>query len=120
MRPRFSFGFQPHKGVSQPSISNNENDVPTKSGEVPERLKASDHGNIDHSIPDLLEDFNEKEENQLEIVPADVEAIGHGFIEHSMTELLDDLQDNTSLLRGNSKMVFPQVFDFLLLLLFLV
>ena len=106
MRPRFSFGFQLHKGVSQPSISNNENDVPTKAGEVLER-KASDDGTIDHSIPDLLEDFNEKEENQLEIVPADVEAIGHGFIEHSMTELLDDLQDNTSLLRGNSKMVFP-------------
>ncbi|XWS36204.1 hypothetical protein CRYUN_Cryun20dG0065100 [Craigia yunnanensis] len=104
MRPRFSFGFQPHEGVSRPAISNNENDVATKSAEVPERLKASDHGTIDHSIPELLEDFNGKEENQLEIVPADVEALGHGFVEHSMAELLDDLQDNTSLLRGNSKM----------------
>ncbi|XVE77652.1 hypothetical protein DITRI_Ditri13aG0079600 [Diplodiscus trichospermus] len=103
-RHRFSFGFPPHKGVSWPAISNNENNLPSKAGEVPERLKASDHGIIGHSIPELLEDFNSKEENQLELVPADVEALGHGFIEHSMAELLDGLQDNTSQLRGNSTM----------------
>ncbi|KAB2069210.1 hypothetical protein ES319_A08G081800v1 [Gossypium barbadense] len=71
---------------------------------MPERLKASDHGTLEHSIAEVLEDFNGEEENRLEIVPADVEAHGHGFIEHSMAELLDDLQDNTSLLRGNFKM----------------
>ncbi|XVF80484.1 hypothetical protein PTKIN_Ptkin15bG0077600 [Pterospermum kingtungense] len=104
MRPRFSFGFQSCKGVSRHSISNHENDVPTEAGEFPERLKASDHGTIDHSIAELLEDFNEEEENPLEIVPVDVEALGPGYTEHSMAELLDDLQDNTSLLRVNSKM----------------
>ncbi|XP_022758032.1 uncharacterized protein LOC111305102 [Durio zibethinus] len=104
MRPRFSFGFQPRKGVSWPAISNIENDVSTKAGEVPERLKASNHGTIDHSMAEFLEDFNGKEEKQLEIIPTDVECLGHRFIEHSMAELLDDLQDNSSLLRGNSKM----------------
>lgn len=107
MRPRFSFGFQSQKGVSRHAISNNENDVPTEAGELPERLKASDHGTIDHSIAELLEDFNGEEENQLAILPADVEALGPGYIEHSMAELLDHLQDNAGLLRGNSKMVFP-------------
>ncbi|TYH57472.1 hypothetical protein ES332_D08G091700v1 [Gossypium tomentosum] len=86
------------------SYKDNENEVSTKAGEMPERLKASDHGTLEHSIAEVLEDFNGEEENQLEIVPADVEAHGHGFIEHSMAELLDDLQDNTSLLRGNFKM----------------
>ncbi|XVF32736.1 hypothetical protein REPUB_Repub17cG0108900 [Reevesia pubescens] len=104
MRPRFSFGFQPHKGVSWPVVSNDESHVSTKAGEVPERMKTSDYETVVHSIPELLEDFNGKEEKQLEIVPADGEALGHGFIEHSMAELLDNLQDNPSLLRGNSKM----------------
>ncbi|PPS17137.1 hypothetical protein GOBAR_AA03434 [Gossypium barbadense] len=100
----FHFCFQSHKGRS--ATSDNENEVSTKAGEMPERLKASDHGTLEHSIAEVLEDFNGEEENRLEIVPADVEAHGHGFIEHSMAELLDDLQDNTSLLRGNFKMVF--------------
>ncbi|TYI68457.1 hypothetical protein E1A91_D08G090100v1 [Gossypium mustelinum] len=104
IKPRFSFRFQSHKGLSWPATSDNENEVSTKAGEMPERLKASDHGTLEHSIAEVLEDFNGEEENQLEIVPADVEAHGHGFIEHSMAELLDDLQDNTSLLRGNFKM----------------
>ncbi|TYJ21800.1 hypothetical protein E1A91_A08G086500v1 [Gossypium mustelinum] len=102
IKPRFSFCFQSHKGRS--ATSDNENEVSTKAGEMPERLKASDHGTLEHSIAEVLEDFNGEEENRLEIVPADVEAHGHGFIEHSMAELLDDLQDNTSLLRGNFKM----------------
>ncbi|KAL1156376.1 hypothetical protein V6Z11_A08G087700 [Gossypium hirsutum] len=102
IKPRFSFCFQSHKGWS--ATSDNENEVSTKAGEMPERLKASDHGTLEHSIAEVLEDFNGEEENRLEIVPADVEAHGHGFIEHSMAELLDDLQDNTSLLRGNFKM----------------
>lgn len=106
IKPRFSFRFQSHKGISWPATSNNENDVSTKAGEVPERLKASDHLTLEHSIAEVLEDFDVEEENQLEIVPADVEAHSHGFIEHSMAELLDHLQDNTSLLRGNFKMVF--------------
>ncbi|KAA3471038.1 Kinetochore Spc25 [Gossypium australe] len=104
IKPRFSFRFQSHKGLSWPATSDNENEVLTKAGEMPERLKASDHGTLEHSIAEVLEDFKGEEENQLEIVPADVEAHGHGFIEHSMAELLDDLQDNTSLLRGNFKM----------------
>ncbi|XP_007050843.2 PREDICTED: uncharacterized protein LOC18613511 isoform X1 [Theobroma cacao] len=104
MRPRFSFGSQPHKGISWPALSSNDNDVSTKADEVPGKLKASDHGSVDHSIPELLEDIHGKEEKQLEIVSPDVEVSGHGFIEHSMAELLDELQDNTSLLRGNSKM----------------
>ncbi|OMO63787.1 hypothetical protein CCACVL1_22286 [Corchorus capsularis] len=104
MRPKFSFRFQSHKGVSLPAISNSENDVSTNAGEVPERLKANDHRIIDHLIPEVLEDFHGLEEDQLEIVPVDVEPLGHGIIEHSMAELLDDLHDNTSLLRRNSKM----------------
>ncbi|OMO81860.1 hypothetical protein COLO4_23399 [Corchorus olitorius] len=104
MRPKFSFRFQSHKGVSLPAISNSENDMSTKAGEVPERLEANDHRIIDHLIPEVLEDFHGIEEDQLEIVPIDVEPLGHGVIEHSMAELLDDLHDNTSLLRGNSKM----------------
>ncbi|EOX95000.1 Uncharacterized protein TCM_004584 isoform 1 [Theobroma cacao] len=104
MRPRFSFGSQPHKGISWPALSSNDNDVSTKADEVPGKLKASYHGSVDHSIPELLEDIHGKEEKQLEIVSPDVEVSGHGFIEHSMAELLDELQDNTSLLRGNSKM----------------
>ncbi|KAK8614569.1 hypothetical protein V6N13_068369 [Hibiscus sabdariffa] len=84
MKPRFSFGFQPHGGVSWPAISDNENDMSTKA--------------------EVLEDFSGEEENQLEIVPADAEALGLGFIGHSMAERLDDLQDNPSLRRGNLKM----------------
>ncbi|GMJ01081.1 hypothetical protein like AT1G02960 [Hibiscus trionum] len=104
MKPRFSFGFQPHGEVSWPAISDNQNDMSTKVGEVPERLQAGDHGTLEHSIAEVLEDFSGEEENQLEIVPADVEALGHGFIGHSMAERLDDLQDNPSLPRGNFKM----------------
>ncbi|XP_039048364.1 uncharacterized protein LOC120189096 isoform X2 [Hibiscus syriacus] len=100
-RPRFSFGFQPQRGVSCLSISDNENVMSTKAGKVPKRLQDSDHGTLEHSIAEVLEDFSGEEENQLEIVRADVEALGHG---HSMAELLDDLQDNPSLLRGNFKM----------------
>ncbi|XP_021281336.1 uncharacterized protein LOC110414464 isoform X2 [Herrania umbratica] len=104
MRPRFSFGSQPHKGISFPALSGNDNDVSTKADEVPGKLKASDHGSVDHSTPELVEDIHGKEEKQLEIIPPDVEVSGYGFIEHSMAELLDELQDDTGLLRGNSKM----------------
>ncbi|XP_022758033.1 uncharacterized protein LOC111305103 [Durio zibethinus] len=103
MRPRFSLGFQPRKGVSWPAISNIENDVSRKASEVPEKLKATNHGTLDHSMAELLEDFNGKEEKQLEIVPTDFEALGHGFIEHSMAELLDGLHDNTILRRGKAR-----------------
>ncbi|XVF21924.1 hypothetical protein REPUB_Repub12eG0130900 [Reevesia pubescens] len=72
---------------------NCENDVSTKAGEVHERLKANDYGTVDHSIHELLEDFNGTEEKQLEIIPADVEALGHGFIEHSMAELLAEHEE---------------------------
>ncbi|KAK8630772.1 hypothetical protein V6N13_079548 [Hibiscus sabdariffa] len=101
MKHRFSFGFQSHRGVSCPTILDDKNDRSTKAGEVPERLQTSDHGTLEHSIAEVLEDFSGEEENQLEIVPADVEALGPG---HSMAELLDDLQDNPALLRGNFKM----------------
>ncbi|KAL4308398.1 hypothetical protein GQ457_01G053690 [Hibiscus cannabinus] len=101
MKHRFSFGFQPHRGVSCPTILDDKNDRSTKAGEVPERLQASDHGTLEHSIAEVLEDFSGEEENQLEIVPADVEALGPG---HSMAELLDVLQDNPGLLRGKFKM----------------
>ncbi|KAK8636006.1 hypothetical protein V6N13_004716 [Hibiscus sabdariffa] len=81
MKLTFSFGFQPHGGVSWPAISDNKNDMSTKA--------------------EVLEDFSGEEENQF---PANVEALGLGFIGHSMAERLDDLQDNPSLLRGNLKM----------------
>ncbi|KAK8972589.1 hypothetical protein V6N11_082519 [Hibiscus sabdariffa] len=100
MKPRFSFGFQPNRGVSCPTILDDKNDRSTKAGKEPERLQVSDHGTLEHSIVEVLDDFS-GEEDQLEIVPADVEAPGPG---HSMAELLDDLQDNPSLLRGNFKM----------------
>ncbi|KAE8660615.1 Soybean protein regulated by cold-2-like protein [Hibiscus syriacus] len=83
------------------AFADNENVMSTKAGKVPKRLQDSDHGTLEHSIAEVLEDFSGEEENQLEIVRADVEALGHG---HSMAELLDDLQDNPSLLRGNFKM----------------
>lgn len=56
-------------------------------------------------VAELPEDIQAEEENMLEIIPHEVEALRHKCSEQSMAELLDGLQDNASLLRGNSEKV---------------
>ncbi|XWS31692.1 hypothetical protein CRYUN_Cryun23aG0097900 [Craigia yunnanensis] len=63
MNPRFSFDFH-HIKEFHGLLFQIMKMVSTKAGEVPKRLKANDHGTLeDHSIPELHEDFNGKEES---------------------------------------------------------
>ena len=106
-KPKFSSHFQSHKeGTHCPSTSNAQNPVSRNIHKVPERLDTTELGSEGNLIAELLEDIQGDEENQFCIPPAEVEALRqHGHAEQSMAELLDGLQDKTSLLRRNFKMV---------------
>lgn len=98
-KPKFSFHFQLHKEGQFPSNSKAENH------KLPERLDTTELRTEENSVAELLEEIQGEEENQPDILPDQVKGLGRGHTEQSMAELLDGLQDKTSLLRGNSKMV---------------
>ncbi|KAM6558418.1 hypothetical protein CsatA_027657 [Cannabis sativa] len=96
-KPKFSFGLRLNKDrLSSPCTSKDKN-LSNSIHEVPERL------NQDELAAELPEDIQGEEENMSEIVPFEVEAVKHGCCEETMAARLDGLQDNTSLLRRNSK-----------------
>lgn len=78
------------------------NGLQSKVPEVPERLETAN--SREHSVAKLLEVFNGENRQKSEIVSAEVEYL-HFCGKRSVVELLDGLQDRTSLLKINSKMV---------------
>lgn len=102
-KPKFSFCFQSQRGeLSLPSISKVENGVPYKVHGVPERL-----GMVDcekYSMAELPEEFPGIKPKQSESLSDKVEDL-HQYGKQSMAELLDGLQDNTTLLRRNLKVI---------------
>ncbi|XP_024017718.1 uncharacterized protein LOC21392416 isoform X1 [Morus notabilis] len=102
-KPRFSFRFQSHKGLSSPATSKDENNLSSSILEAPERLDVMELRTEENLVAELPEDIQVEEENMSEIIPHEVEALRHKCSEQSMAELLYGLQDNASLLRGNSE-----------------
>ncbi|KAL5795545.1 hypothetical protein ACOSQ2_000365 [Xanthoceras sorbifolium] len=101
-KPKFSFRFQLHKGgLSLPLISKNDNSLPSEVDKVPGKLKTIDQEEC--SIINILEDLHGNKAEQSESVPTEVEDL-HWSSKRTMADLLDGLQDNSSLLRRNSKM----------------
>lgn len=101
-KPKFSFRFQPRReGLFSP-VSKNDNSIPCKVDELPERMETADCEK--HSIAGLLGGFPGKKATQSEMVPDEVED-PHWCDDHSVAKHLDSLRDNSSLLRRNSKMV---------------
>ncbi|KAH9793607.1 kinetochore protein [Citrus sinensis] len=100
-KPKFSFRFQPRReGLFSP-VSKNDNSIPCKVDELPERMETADCEK--HSIAGLLGGFPGKKATQSEMVPDEVED-PHWCDDHSVAKHLDSLRDNSSLLRRNSKM----------------
>ncbi|KAL5859071.1 hypothetical protein ACOSQ3_000364 [Xanthoceras sorbifolium] len=101
-KPKFSFRFQLHRGgLSPPLISKNDNSLPSEVDKVPGTLKTIDQEEC--SIINILEDLHGNKAEQSESVPTEVEDL-HWSSKRTMADLLDGLQDNSSLLRRNSKM----------------
>ncbi|KAL5858781.1 hypothetical protein ACOSQ4_000077 [Xanthoceras sorbifolium] len=101
-KPKFSFRFQLHKGGLSPTlISKNDNSLPSEVDKVPGKLKTIDQEEC--SIINILEDLHGNKAEQSESVPTEVEDL-HWSSKRTMADLLDGLQDNSSLLRRNSKM----------------
>ncbi|KAL5839246.1 hypothetical protein ACOSQ3_011954 [Xanthoceras sorbifolium] len=101
-KPKFSFRFQLHRGgLSPPLISKNDNSLPSEVDKVPGKLKTIDQEEC--SIINILEDLHGNKAEQSESVPTEVEDL-HWSSKRTMADLLDGLQDNSSLLRRNSKM----------------
>ncbi|KAA8543127.1 hypothetical protein F0562_021378 [Nyssa sinensis] len=106
VKPKFSFRFQSHrKDLSWPVNSKDGNDNSYKALPLPGELETTDHGTMQHSMAELLENFQGKKIEQSEIhgPPAEV-GVGHNYAERSVVELLDGYQEKDGMLKGNSKM----------------